>query len=145
MIVSDSFIQSSKARDNEFTTADGKCSSYMYLSLKLGMTNKSCLLPEGDRPLVVQFAAHDAKEFADAAELIAPFADGVDLNCGCPQRYVPAVCVVHSLMLGGLFIRIVIKVHGLEIASPPIHPTHTHTTHKVGAGRGLWCPPDQTP
>jgi len=63
MIVADSFVQSSKARDNEFTTSDG------------------------DRPLVVQFAAHNAKDFADAAELVAPFADGVDLNCGCPQRW----------------------------------------------------------
>ena len=41
----------------------------------------------GDRPLVVQFAASNARDFADAAELVAPFADGVDLNCGCPQRY----------------------------------------------------------
>lgn len=41
----------------------------------------------GDRPLVVQFAASNAKDFADATELVAPFADGVDLNCGCPQRY----------------------------------------------------------
>ena len=40
----------------------------------------------GDRPLVVQFAARNGKEFADAAELVAPFADAVDLNCGCPQR-----------------------------------------------------------
>ena len=47
---------------------------------------------EGDRPLVVQFAAHNAKDFADAAELVAPFADGVDLNCGCPQRYHNYVC-----------------------------------------------------
>lgn len=36
---------------------------------------------------MVQFAASNAKDFADAAELVAPFADGVDLNCGCPQRY----------------------------------------------------------
>ena len=42
----------------------------------------------GDRPLVVQFAARNGKEFADAAELVAPFADAVDLNCGCPQRYI---------------------------------------------------------
>ena len=36
---------------------------------------------------MVQFAARNGKEFADAAELVAPFADAVDLNCGCPQRY----------------------------------------------------------
>lgn len=41
----------------------------------------------GDRPLVVQFAATNSTDFARAAELVAPFADGVDLNCGCPQRW----------------------------------------------------------
>jgi len=39
-----------------------------------------------DRPLIVQFAAKNPEEFASAAEMIAPDADGVDLNCGCPQR-----------------------------------------------------------
>jgi tRNA-dihydrouridine synthase 4 len=39
------------------------------------------------RPLVVQFAANSDKEFGDAAELIAHSADGVDLNCGCPQKW----------------------------------------------------------
>ncbi|XP_022095653.1 tRNA-dihydrouridine(20a/20b) synthase [NAD(P)+]-like [Acanthaster planci] len=66
MIMSNSFVRSMKARDNEFTT------------------NK------GDRPLIVQFAANNGKDLADAAELIAPYADGVDLNCGCPQRW--AMC-----------------------------------------------------
>ena len=36
---------------------------------------------------MVQFAAKSAHDFARAAELVAPFADGVDLNCGCPQRW----------------------------------------------------------
>ena len=40
-----------------------------------------------DRPLIVQFAATNSADFARAAELVAPFADGVDLNCGCPQRW----------------------------------------------------------
>ncbi|XP_038074655.1 tRNA-dihydrouridine(20a/20b) synthase [NAD(P)+]-like [Patiria miniata] len=66
MIMSNSFVRSVKARDNEFTT------------------NK------GDRPLIVQFAANNGKDLADAAELIAPHADGVDLNCGCPQKW--AMC-----------------------------------------------------
>ncbi|XP_033745315.1 LOW QUALITY PROTEIN: tRNA-dihydrouridine(20a/20b) synthase [NAD(P)+]-like [Pecten maximus] len=63
MIISESFIKSVKARDSEFTTC------------------------KEDRPLVVQFAANNAKDLADAAEIIAPYADGVDLNCGCPQRW----------------------------------------------------------
>lgn len=63
MIVADSFLSSEKARQNEFTT------SY----------------DEG--PLIVQFAARNALEFRRAAELIYPYADGVDLNCGCPQTW----------------------------------------------------------
>ena len=46
MIMSDSFVRSQKARDNEFTT--------------------SVL----DTPLIAQFAANNAKDFADAAELV---------------------------------------------------------------------------
>ncbi|GFO43578.1 tRNA-dihydrouridine synthase [Plakobranchus ocellatus] len=62
MIISDSFVRSIKARDTEFTTS------------------------KDDRPLIVQFAAKNSDEFASAAEIVAPFSDGVDLNCGCPQR-----------------------------------------------------------
>lgn len=63
MIISDSFVKSVKARDNDFSTC-----------------------PE-DRPLIVQFAAKNPVEFADSAEIVAPFSDGIDLNCGCPQRW----------------------------------------------------------
>ena len=52
---------------------------YMYMYMWLFHT--------GDRPLVVQFAATNAEDFARAAELVAPFSDAVDLNCGCPQRW----------------------------------------------------------
>ncbi|KAJ1913635.1 tRNA dihydrouridine synthase [Mycoemilia scoparia] len=40
-----------------------------------------------DSPVVAQFAASNPKDLADAAEIIAPYVDGVDLNCGCPQRW----------------------------------------------------------
>ncbi|KAK3579343.1 hypothetical protein CHS0354_029635 [Potamilus streckersoni] len=63
MIIANSFIQSLKARDSEFTTC------------------------REDRPLIVQFAANNSKDFADAAEIVTPYSDGVDLNCGCPQRW----------------------------------------------------------
>jgi tRNA-dihydrouridine synthase 4 len=36
---------------------------------------------------VVQFGAHDITDFARAAEMVAPYCDGVDLNCGCPQSW----------------------------------------------------------
>ncbi|KAL7412147.1 hypothetical protein BDY24DRAFT_342088 [Mrakia frigida] len=37
--------------------------------------------------LIAQFAASEARSFADACEMISPFVDGVDLNCGCPQKW----------------------------------------------------------
>ena len=45
-----------------------------------------CAIHAADRPLVVQFAASNADDFGRAAEMVAPYADAVDLNCGCPQR-----------------------------------------------------------
>uniref|UniRef100_UPI00398F80CD tRNA-dihydrouridine(20a/20b) synthase [NAD(P)+]-like n=1 Tax=Pristiophorus japonicus TaxID=55135 RepID=UPI00398F80CD len=66
MIIASAFLKSGKARDSEFTTSDV------------------------DRPLVVQFAANRAQDLAEAACIVSPFADGVDLNCGCPQRWAMA-------------------------------------------------------
>ena len=66
MIIADSFVKSDKARDADFTTN------------------------AEDRPLIVQFAANNGKDFADAVELIKPYADGYGLNCGCPQRWAMA-------------------------------------------------------
>jgi len=63
MIIADSYVQSQKARDNELTTN------------------------EYDRPLVVQFAANNAVTLAAAAEMVSSCSDGIDLNCGCPQRW----------------------------------------------------------
>ncbi|XP_041976340.1 tRNA-dihydrouridine(20a/20b) synthase [NAD(P)+]-like [Aricia agestis] len=63
MILADSFCQNSKARYNEFLTTDT------------------------DSPLIVQFAANNANDFLDASKLVHPYANGVDLNCGCPQRW----------------------------------------------------------
>ena len=63
MIMSDSFSCSSKARDNELTTA------------------------QTDQPLVVQFAANQVHQFVQSAQLVQYYCDGVDLNCGCPQRW----------------------------------------------------------
>ncbi|XP_067324909.1 tRNA-dihydrouridine(20a/20b) synthase [NAD(P)+]-like isoform X1 [Anolis sagrei] len=66
MIIAADFVRSEKARHSEFTTN------------------------QGDRPLIVQFAAKEAQVLADAACIVSPFADGIDLNCGCPQRWAMA-------------------------------------------------------
>jgi len=63
MILADVFRNSSEGRDNEFRT-----------TLE-------------DIPVVVQFAASNPKDLADAAEMVAKYANGVDLNCGCPQKW----------------------------------------------------------
>lgn len=63
MIMADSFVRSDKARDVEFTTT------------------------EVDRPLIVQFASNNVSDFSNAARFVRNFSDGVDLNCGCPQRW----------------------------------------------------------
>ncbi|KAF6301634.1 dihydrouridine synthase 4 like [Rhinolophus ferrumequinum] len=66
MIVAADFVRSIKARDSEFTTNQGDC------------------------PLIVQFAANDARLLSDAARIVCPYANGIDINCGCPQRWAMA-------------------------------------------------------
>lgn len=66
MILSTPFVKSQDCRKIEF------------------ITNSS------DRPLIVQFAANNSKDFVDACELVYPYSDGVCLNCGCPQKWAMA-------------------------------------------------------
>ena len=83
MILAHEFVRSQIARDSDFTTsplereatADGK-----------------------PHALIAQFASSDPTEFARAAELIAPWVDGVDLNCGCPQSWALKEGIGCSLM-----------------------------------------------
>ncbi|KAG0640838.1 hypothetical protein HOY80DRAFT_776458 [Tuber brumale] len=63
MILAKEFVRNQTARLSDFTT------------------NAS------DRPLIAQFGAHSSIDFSRAAELVKPYADGVNLNCGCPQTW----------------------------------------------------------
>ncbi|KAL3311304.1 tRNA-dihydrouridine(20a/20b) synthase [NAD(P)+]-like protein [Cichlidogyrus casuarinus] len=74
MIMADSFVKSYKARDVDFTT----CAE--------------------DSPLVVQFASKDPLEFSRAITLVSGHCDGVDLNCGCPQRWAMSSGLGSALM-----------------------------------------------
>ncbi len=71
MILSDVFKYSKEAKEIEFQTN------------------------EQDQPVVVQFAASNATDLADAAELVARYSNGVDLNCGCPQKWHDYCNLIH--------------------------------------------------
>lgn len=68
MIMADSFVQSKRARDSEFTTNRGIINAHVFESRG---TAVDCFIV--DRPLVVQFASNNARDFADAAELVTPY------------------------------------------------------------------------
>lgn len=51
-----------------------------------------------DSPLIAQFAARDPVTLTRAAEMVFPYVDGVDLNCGCPQAWACQEGVGASLM-----------------------------------------------
>ncbi|CAI2181408.1 6938_t:CDS:2 [Funneliformis geosporum] len=63
MILAKEFKNSNIARNSDFTT------------------NKN------DKPLIIQFASNDNVELLKAVELIVGYVDGIDVNCGCPQRW----------------------------------------------------------
>ncbi|RMZ09015.1 hypothetical protein D0860_04421 [Hortaea werneckii] len=83
MILAHEFIRSQIARDSDFTTcalereptADGR-----------------------EHVLIAQFASSEPEEFARASDLIAPWVDGVNLNCGCPQGWALKEGIGCSLM-----------------------------------------------
>ncbi|KAK3710861.1 tRNA dihydrouridine synthase [Vermiconidia calcicola] len=77
------FIRSHVARDSDFTTCP----------LERQPTSDG-----REHALIAQFASSDPTEFARAAELIAPWVDGVDLNCGCPQSWAVKEGIGCSLM-----------------------------------------------
>ncbi|CRL05939.1 CLUMA_CG019118, isoform A [Clunio marinus] len=63
MTIANSFCRSERCRQHEFTT-----------NIE-------------DTPMIVQFAANCSTDFLHATEMIVRYADGVDLNCGCPQSW----------------------------------------------------------
>ena len=36
---------------------------------------------------MVQFGANSSLDLARAAQMVQPYCDGVDINCGCPQSW----------------------------------------------------------
>jgi tRNA-dihydrouridine synthase 1 len=42
-------------------------------------------LETADRPLIAQLCGSDPDAMLEAARLVEPYVDGIDINCGCPQ------------------------------------------------------------
>ncbi|AEO53615.1 hypothetical protein MYCTH_2295183 [Thermothelomyces thermophilus ATCC 42464] len=76
MIVAKEFNRNHFARDSDFTIS----------------TNGP------QPPTIVQFGANSPQELARASTLVAPFSNGVDLNCGCPQSWACAETLGAALM-----------------------------------------------
>lgn len=74
MTLAKEFVNAQIARDSEYTTN------------------------ERDTPVILQFAAKTVQEFGEGCEVAAPWIDGVDLNCGCPQRWAVAEGIGAHLM-----------------------------------------------
>jgi len=83
MILAHEFIRSQVARDSDFTTS---------------AIERQPTTDGAEHALIAQFASSDPTEFARAAEMIAPWVDGVDLNCGCPQSWAVKDGIGCSLM-----------------------------------------------
>ena len=63
MIIAQGFNRSALARDIDFQTN------------------------AADQPLIVQFGADNANDLSTAAALACGYVQGIDINCGCPQRW----------------------------------------------------------
>lgn len=73
MMLAHEFIRHPLARDSDFTTSP--------------LERETTAFDGRQHLLIAQFASNDPEEFAKAASMIAPWVDGVNLNCGCPQSW----------------------------------------------------------
>lgn len=94
MMLAHEFIRSQIARDSDFSTHE----------LERAPTQDG-----RQHALIAQFASSDPEEFARAAEMIAEWVDGVNLNCGCPQSWAIKEGIGCSLMENPELVAIMVK------------------------------------
>ena len=95
MILAHEFIRSQVARDSDFTTSP---------------LERQPTVDSREHVLIAQFASSGPEEFARAAEMVAPWVDGVDLNCGCPQSWAIKEGIGCSLMESPELVAEMVKV-----------------------------------
>ncbi|EJD42979.1 FMN-linked oxidoreductase [Auricularia subglabra TFB-10046 SS5] len=83
MMLAAEFSRSASARAADFTTSVRERS--VFSLVERHAKSQAPIRVRG--ALVAQFAASDERTFGDACELIRPYVDGIDLNCGCPQPW----------------------------------------------------------
>ncbi|KAG0228821.1 tRNA-dihydrouridine(20a/20b) synthase [NAD(P)+]-like protein [Actinomortierella wolfii] len=112
MILANVFAASQYSRDSEFST------------------NRL------DDPVVIQFAASNAVDLANAAELAAPYVSGIDINCGCPQKWAIEEKIGSHLMSDPETVRDMIRQTKARVRIPcsikiRIHPNLRETEEFV--------------
>ncbi|KAL7628369.1 tRNA dihydrouridine synthase [Parahypoxylon ruwenzoriense] len=85
MILAKEFNRSSLARDSDLTVASSS-------------PGGNPLDRYSQPPTIAQFGANSPLELSRAASLAAPFVNGVDVNCGCPQSWACAETLGAALM-----------------------------------------------
>ncbi|KZO97474.1 FMN-linked oxidoreductase [Calocera viscosa TUFC12733] len=111
MILAKEFSRSSAARAGDFSTSLSERGTFLLSdhssSPSRDTSGKHHRLIRG--ALIAQFAASSPQHMADATELISPYVDGVDLNCGCPQSWAYAEHVGSWLLRNPQVVRDIIR------------------------------------
>ncbi|CAO3566867.1 unnamed protein product [Mortierella alpina] len=71
-----------------------------------------------DDPVVIQFAASNGVDLANAAELAAPYVSGIDINCGCPQKWAIQEKIGSHLMSDPETVRDMIRMTKARVQIP---------------------------
>lgn len=118
MILAKEFNRSSAARDSDLTVST---------------TGRE------EVPTIAQFGANDAAELSRAASLAAPFVNGVDLNCGCPQSWACAATLGAALMHRRELVRDMVGATRERLARDgwAVGPADAAVDHPAGRGRSV--------
>ncbi|KAG0149014.1 hypothetical protein CROQUDRAFT_654096 [Cronartium quercuum f. sp. fusiforme G11] len=81
MILAQEFSLSQRARDSDFSTNASERGTFKMMEV----TQHHSRLVKG--ALIAQLGGNDPFFMGHAAELLKPFVDGLDINCGCPQSW----------------------------------------------------------
>ncbi|KAI1460481.1 FMN-linked oxidoreductase [Annulohypoxylon moriforme] len=100
MILAKEFNRSRFARDSDLTMSTPTPTPTFALANSAAAVGRG--KAEGNRigevPTIAQFGANQPLELSRAASLAAPYVNGVDLNCGCPQSWACAEKLGAALM-----------------------------------------------